>query len=73
MPWQGMILAMHRGQPGRRYLIGGPNASFREFYDTIDRVSGKTHFRVTIRRPAALVFAYFQQLREPGGSESIPN
>ena len=59
----GLILAMQRGRPGRRYLIGGPNASFREFYDTIDRVSGKRHFRMTIRRPGALAFAYFQQWR----------
>ena len=60
---QGLILAMQRGQPGRRYLIGGQNASFREFFDTVDRVSGKRHFRIPIRRPAAMTVAYFYQLR----------
>ncbi len=59
----GLILAMQHGQPGRRYLLGGVNASFREFFDMVDRVSGKRHLRLTIRRPGALAFAYFHQLR----------
>lgn len=60
---EGLMLALQHGRPGRRYLIGGENASFGEFFDAIDRVSGKRHLRLTVRRPGAMVFAYFHLLR----------
>ena len=60
---QGLLLAMAKGRPGERYLIGGHNKPLREFYDAIDDVSGKRHFRITIRRPMALAIAYTMQWR----------
>src|SRR5271157_438483 len=35
-----LIAAMRRGQPGERYLLGGPNWSFGEFLDALAKVSG---------------------------------
>jgi len=32
---------MRQGQPGERYLLGGPNWSFGEFLDALARVSGR--------------------------------
>lgn len=60
---RGLQLAMERGVPGERYLLGGPNASLKEFFQAIDRVSGKRHWQITIRRPAAMCYAYFHLLR----------
>jgi dihydroflavonol-4-reductase len=36
----GLIGAMRHGRPGERYLLGGPNWSFREFLDYLSKVSG---------------------------------
>jgi dihydroflavonol-4-reductase len=36
----GLIAAMRNGKPGERYLLGGPNWSFREFLDCLSKVSG---------------------------------
>lgn len=33
------VAAMERGQPGRRYLLGGPNWTFREFFGRLERMS----------------------------------
>ena len=60
---QGLILAMERGRIGEKYLLGGENASLKEVFQLVDKVSGKRHFQITIRRPAAMTFAWFQKLR----------
>jgi len=36
----GMMLAMTRGTPGRRYLLGACNVTMREFFLRLERVSG---------------------------------
>ncbi len=54
----GLILAMERGRPGEKYLLGGENASLKEFFRLVDKVSGKRHFQITIRRPAAMTYAW---------------
>ena len=37
---EGIIAAMRSGRPGERYLLGGPNWSFREFFDSLGKVTG---------------------------------
>lgn len=37
---QAMLLAMERGVPGRRYLLGASNCTVREFFARLERVSG---------------------------------
>jgi dihydroflavonol-4-reductase len=37
---QAMVLAMAKGKPGKRYLIGGSNLTIREFFQRLERVSG---------------------------------
>ena len=34
------ISAMHKGRTGERYLAGGENLSFNDFFETLSRVSG---------------------------------
>jgi nucleoside-diphosphate-sugar epimerase len=36
----GLIAAMRSGKPGERYLLGGPNWTFREFIQHLSEVSG---------------------------------
>ncbi|HYK47201.1 MAG TPA: SDR family oxidoreductase [Parafilimonas sp.] len=37
----GHILAMQKGRSGERYNLGGVNASYIEFFDTLARITGK--------------------------------
>ena len=67
---QGLILALERGRSGEKYLLGGENASLKQFLALVDKVSGRRHFQITIRRPAAMTYAWFQK-QAPGGSACI--
>lgn len=40
---EGHLLAMEKGQPGQRYLIGGDNLSFNDFFKILTEVSGVKH------------------------------
>jgi farnesol dehydrogenase len=60
---QGLILAMERGRIGEKYLLGGENASLKEFFRLVDKVSGRRHFQITIHRPVALLYAWLQKQR----------
>lgn len=60
---RGLILAMERGRGGEKYLLGGENASLKQFLQMIDKVSGKRHFQITIRRPAAMTYAWLLKQR----------
>ena len=59
----GHIGAMERGRVGEKYLLGGENLSLKEFFCLIDKVSGKRHFQINIRRPAAIVYAWLLKQR----------
>jgi nucleoside-diphosphate-sugar epimerase len=60
---QGHILAMERGRIGEKYLLGGENLSLKDLFRLVDKVSGKRHFQFTIRRPAAMTYAWLQKKR----------
>ena len=60
---QGHLLAMERGRIGQRYILGGENATLKEFFRTIDRVSGKTHFQIPLLHVTPLAFAWLQKKR----------
>ncbi len=55
---QGLILAMERGQAGEKYLLSGENLTLKQFFTLVDKVTGKRHFQITIRRPAAMTYAW---------------
>ena len=50
---KGHILAMEKGLPGERYILGGTNLSFLDFFSVISAVSGK-RYRM-IRLPSQLL------------------
>ena len=60
---QGLILAMEKGRVGEKYILGGENLSLKDFLRLVDRASSKRHFQITIRRPAALTYAWLQKKR----------
>lgn len=45
---EGHILAMKHGRIGERYVLGGDIASFKEFFQIVDHVTGKRHIRVPV-------------------------
>ena len=59
----GHILAMERGRPGERYILGGANASYIDFFDTLAEVSGVRNKLIKVPVPAMTAFAGFQLLR----------
>jgi len=60
---EGHILAMENGRGGRRYILGGENVTLREFFRTIDRVSGKRHFQLPLLKFGPLIFSRWQLRR----------
>jgi farnesol dehydrogenase len=60
---RGHLLAMERGRVGERYILGGENATLREFFRLVDRISGKRHFQLSTRRFIPLAFAWWQKKR----------
>jgi farnesol dehydrogenase len=40
---EGHLLAMQKGRPGERYLLGGTDVTYSEFFDTIGGIVGKKH------------------------------
>jgi len=59
----GHILAMLNGRAGHRYVLGGQNASLREFFEAIDAVSGRRHLKIPLLRLTPLVFAWLLEKR----------
>jgi farnesol dehydrogenase len=59
----GHRLAMEHGRVGERYILGGENASLREFFRTVDRVSGKRHLQIPLLFVLPLIFAALQRQR----------
>jgi farnesol dehydrogenase len=53
---RGHILAMERGRIGERYIIGGENASLKQFYELVDEVSGKKHFQINLAPRVAMLY-----------------
>jgi dihydroflavonol-4-reductase len=51
----GHVQAMDRGQPGRRYILGGWNVTLREFYGLLARITQIA--APTLRVPAVLGYA----------------
>ena len=60
---RGHVLAMHKGRVGQCYILGGENVTLREFFRTIDRVSGKRHFQLPLWYIAPMLYAVVLQKR----------
>ncbi|MBI4481389.1 MAG: NAD-dependent epimerase/dehydratase family protein [Acidobacteria bacterium] len=59
-----LLSAMEKGRAGQRYLIGGPNQSFAEFFRRLEVLSNVRAPRVRFSASAAMAAAKFQQVLE---------
>jgi dihydroflavonol-4-reductase len=53
----GMVRAMTRGEPGKRYLLTGSNCTVREFFARLERISGVPAPRLALPKSASLARA----------------
>jgi nucleoside-diphosphate-sugar epimerase len=60
---QGHLLAMERGRPGERYILGGENVSLKHFFALVDAASGRRHLQVNLPPAFALAFAHLERLK----------
>jgi farnesol dehydrogenase len=60
---EGHLLAMEHGRIGERYLLGGENASLKEFFREVDHVSRKRHVQVPMLTVTPLAFAWLMKKR----------
>jgi nucleoside-diphosphate-sugar epimerase len=53
----GHILAMEKGRAGERYILGGDNISYNQFFNSLKDYTGKDHWLVNIPLTAMLAMA----------------
>jgi nucleoside-diphosphate-sugar epimerase len=58
---QGHLLAMERGRAGERYILGGENASFNEFFEQLAELTGQRRRMLRIPLSAMMAVAKTQQ------------
>jgi len=59
---RGMILAMEKGIPGRRYLLGGENMTVRELFGRLSGLTGLPGPRWQVPYPVALLAGWVGEL-----------
>ncbi len=67
----GMILAMEHGRPGERYILGGENVSYNEFFRTVSLVSGRRRKMFHLPRGLAMTFSRFEEFRSVLGGHPL--
>jgi nucleoside-diphosphate-sugar epimerase len=60
---RGHLLALERGRAGQRYILGGQNLTFNEFFRIVDSVTGRPHLLIRLPSPAAYTFSRAEVLR----------
>jgi nucleoside-diphosphate-sugar epimerase len=58
----GHISAMANGRAGERYILGGPNVSYREFFETIRSISNCNGVILQLPKKLAMAWARYQEL-----------
>ncbi|MBW6536218.1 MAG: NAD-dependent epimerase/dehydratase family protein [Mariniphaga sp.] len=56
----GHILALERGIPGEKYILGGTNISYNKFFDTIAEVGDKKYKLFHLPHPVMYAFSKFE-------------
>ncbi len=66
----GHILAALRGKPGHRYILGGENLTFRQFFDTLAGVTGSRHWLLPL--PVGMMVAVAKVMEWQSSVTGIP-
>jgi dihydroflavonol-4-reductase len=59
---EGMVRAVERGRPGRRYLLGAENWSIRSLFEHLAKLTGQLPPRWRVPYPVALAAAYVSEM-----------
>lgn len=57
---RGHLLAMERGRPGQRYILGGENLTYNEFFSLLGELTGKRRRMIHLPLPLMMAFARFE-------------
>lgn len=57
---EGHIRALERGLPGEKYILGGTNVTYNEFFETIGKVKGKHYKLYHLPQSVMAAFAAFE-------------
>ncbi len=60
---EGHLAAMRQGRAGERYILGGENASFNGFFETLSSLSGKQVRMIKVPLPVMNLAAHFMEAR----------
>jgi len=65
---EGHISAMEKGFSGEKYILGGENISYREFFNLLRKVSQKNYFLLktpqSLMRPAARIMTFLAEFTD---------
>ena len=56
---EGFIAALHAGRSGERYILGGENLSFNQFFECLSRISGIRRYMIHVPRTMAMTLSVF--------------
>ncbi|MCO5936662.1 NAD-dependent epimerase/dehydratase family protein [Mucilaginibacter sp. RB4R14] len=59
---KGLIAAMEKAKPGERYLLGGVNATYNEFFSLVDELTGVKRKMYNVPLPVMLFLSRIQLL-----------
>ncbi len=59
---RGFVLAAKNGRSGERYILGGENLSFKDFFKTLADVSGKKYWLFPVPTKAMLLFGWKEEM-----------
>ena len=59
----GHVLAMRKGRAGERYILGGDNVTFNEFFDLLSDLTGKSAKLYKVPIPVMNLAARFMEIR----------
>ncbi|NQU07023.1 MAG: SDR family NAD(P)-dependent oxidoreductase [Candidatus Abyssubacteria bacterium] len=59
---KGHVLAMEKGKPGEKYILGNTNVSVKEYFDLIAQIGGGKSPSIKIPKPVAVFSGYLYQL-----------
>lgn len=67
----GHLAAMEKGKKGHTYILGGPNHSYQDFFDTLKKVSGVKRWMLPMPLSFQFIFANIQLIKTWFGKEPL--
>jgi nucleoside-diphosphate-sugar epimerase len=67
----GHMLAMEKGRAGEKYILGGPNLNFNEFFSLLKKITSKNYLLVKIPVPLLMLFGWKEEMLSKFGKEPL--